>query len=56
MAKVGYSGFQVPEVQEEVLEAKVKKWRQLNKKRYGEKRKIGYIETQKELLPPELLR
>ena len=46
----------MPSINEEILEAKAKKWHQLNQKRYGEKRKFGYVEAQKELLPPEVLR
>ena len=34
----------------------VKKWHQLNQKRYGEKRKFGYTEPQKEDMPPEHVR
>ena len=49
-------GSSVPLIKEEILEEKAKKWRQLNQKRYGEKRKFGYVEAQKELLPPEVLR
>ena len=45
-----------PLIRDEILDEKAKKWRQLNSKRYGEKRKFGYIEAQKELLPPEVLR
>lgn len=33
-----------------------KKWQQLNSKRYGEKRKFGYVEAQKEDMPPEHVR
>lgn len=33
-----------------------KKWQQLNTKRYGEKRKFGYVEPQKEDMPPEHVR
>lgn len=33
-----------------------KKWAQLNSKRYGEKRKFGYVEPQKEDMPPEHVR
>ena len=47
---------QVPLVHEEILEEKSKKWKQLNNKRYGEKRKFGYVEAQKEKLPPEVIR
>jgi len=41
---------------EEILRDKTKKWRQINAKRYSERRKNGYVETQKEMLPPEVLR
>ena len=33
-----------------------RKWQQLNSKRYGEKRKFGYVEPQKEDMPPEHVR
>ena len=33
-----------------------RKWQQLNAKRYGEKRKHGYVEAQKEDMPPEHVR
>ena len=33
-----------------------RKWLQLNSKRYGEKRKFGYVEAQKEDMPPEHVR
>lgn len=46
----------IPLVHEELLEEKAKKWKQLNSKRYGEKRKFGYVELQKEIMPPEVLR
>lgn len=32
------------------------KWQQLNSKRYSEKRKFGYVEAQKEEMPPEHVR
>jgi pre-mRNA-processing factor 8 len=38
------------------LEEKARKWMQLNSKRYGEKRKFGFVETQKEDMPPEHVR
>jgi len=53
---VGLKATGVPQIKEELLDEKAKKWRQLNQKRYGEKRKFGYVEAQKELLPPEVLR
>lgn len=33
-----------------------RKWHQLNTKRYGDKRKFGYSEAQKEDMPPEHVR
>ena len=41
---------------DEALKDKVKKWRHVNTKRYNEKRKFGYVDHQKELLPPEVNR
>jgi pre-mRNA-processing factor 8 len=38
------------------LEQKARKWRQLNGKRYSDKRKFGYVEAQKEDMPPEHVR
>eukprot|EP00193_Tetraselmis_chui_P011120 CAMPEP_0177790758 /NCGR_PEP_ID=MMETSP0491_2-20121128/23535_1 /TAXON_ID=63592 /ORGANISM="Tetraselmis chuii, Strain PLY429" /LENGTH=119 /DNA_ID=CAMNT_0019312873 /DNA_START=229 /DNA_END=584 /DNA_ORIENTATION=- len=42
--------------QEAIVEEKARKWQQLNSKRYGEKRRYGYVEAQKEDMPPELVR
>jgi pre-mRNA-processing factor 8 len=42
--------------QERILEEKARKWQSLQSKRYGDKRKFGYVEAQKEDLPPEHLR
>ena len=36
--------------------SQARKWQQLNAKRYGEKRKHGYVEAQKEDMPPEHVR
>eukprot|EP01105_Mastigella_eilhardi_P006318 TRINITY_DN17931_c0_g1_i1.p1 TRINITY_DN17931_c0_g1~~TRINITY_DN17931_c0_g1_i1.p1 ORF type:complete len:2353 (+),score=674.91 TRINITY_DN17931_c0_g1_i1:30-7061(+) len=44
-----------PEEEEELRE-KQRKWQQLNSKRYSEKRKFGYVESQKEDMPPEHVR
>lgn len=33
-----------------------RKWQQLNSKRYGEKRRFGFVEAQKEEMPPEHVR
>ncbi|KAJ8465852.1 hypothetical protein OPV22_028404 [Ensete ventricosum] len=38
------------------LVEKARKWHQLNSKRYGDKRKFGFVETQKEDMPPEHVR
>jgi hypothetical protein len=38
------------------LEAKVKNWRNNQKKRFSERKKFGFVEPKKELLPPEVLR
>ncbi|CAN8233383.1 unnamed protein product [Cochlearia groenlandica] len=45
-----------PEEVEAKLEEKARKWMQLNSKRYGDKRKFGFVETQKEDMPPEHVR
>ncbi|CAL8460792.1 g323 [Coccomyxa elongata] len=42
--------------QEALLAEKARKWQQLNSKRYGEKRKFGFVEAQKEDMPPEHVR
>lgn len=44
------------EDKERVLEERARKWMQLNNKRYSDKRKSGYVETQKEDMPPEHVR
>lgn len=44
-----------PEEERRVQE-KAKKWQQLNSKRYGEKRRFGYVESSKDDMPPEHLR
>mmetsp|Transcript_84859 Transcript_84859/g.137614 ORF Transcript_84859/g.137614 Transcript_84859/m.137614 type:complete len:2378 (+) Transcript_84859:203-7336(+) len=44
------------DAQERMLEEKARKWQSLQSKRYGDKRKFGYVEAQKEDLPPEHLR
>ena len=41
---------------QKTLEAKVKNWRNNQKKRFSERKKFGFVEPQKELLPPEVLR
>ncbi|PHT94284.1 hypothetical protein T459_02166 [Capsicum annuum] len=38
------------------LKEKARKWMQLNSNRYSDKRKFGFVETQKEDMPPEHVR
>ncbi|OMP01351.1 JAB1/Mov34/MPN/PAD-1 [Corchorus olitorius] len=45
-----------PQEAEAKLEEKARKWMRLNSKRYGDKRKFGFVETQKEDMPPEHVR
>jgi len=40
----------------EKLEEKARKWQQIQSKRYGEKRKFGFIEHEKADMPPEHIR
>jgi len=40
----------------EQLNLKSKSWRTTNRKRFADRKKIGYVDAQKELLPPEVLR
>jgi len=49
------SGRGVPSAAE-LLEEKARKWRHHNNKKFGEKKKFGYTEVHKEVLPPEILR
>nr|KAF6458298.1 pre-mRNA processing factor 8 [Rousettus aegyptiacus] len=41
---------------EEKLQEKARKWQQLQAKRYAEKRKFGFVDAQKEDMPPEHVR
>lgn len=47
---------QISEQEEEKLQEKARKWQQLQSKRYAEKRKFGFVDAQKEDMPPEHLR
>ena len=38
------------------LNEKARKWKQQNSKKFAEKKKFGYSDSQKEMLPPEVLR
>ena len=44
------------QISEEKLQEKARKWQQLQAKRYAAKRKFGFVEAQKEEMPPEHLR
>ncbi|EFJ42292.1 hypothetical protein VOLCADRAFT_97684, partial [Volvox carteri f. nagariensis] len=44
------------EQQQKLIDEKAKKWLQLNSKRYGDKRKFGFVEAPKEDMPPEHVR
>ena len=48
--------FAPGQIPPEVLAQKSSKWRQLQNRRYGEKRKAGFIDTGKQDLPPEHVR
>ncbi len=37
---------------DQMLEEKARRWRQFNNKKYSEKKKHGFVEAQKESLPP----
>lgn len=39
-----------------MLEEKARRWRQYNNKKFAEKKKHGFVEAQKEVLPAEILR
>ncbi|KAK2974421.1 hypothetical protein RJ640_021277 [Escallonia rubra] len=55
-AQPSYTVLPSPAEVEARLEEKARKWMQLNSKRYGDKRKFGFVETQKEDMPPEHVR
>ena len=44
------------ETEEHLLAERARKWQQLNSRRYGQKRKHGYVEAPKEDMPPEHVR
>ncbi|WKY00888.1 hypothetical protein Q1695_015138 [Nippostrongylus brasiliensis] len=45
-----------PPTAAQLLEEKARKWKQLQSKRYAEKRKFGVVDAQKEEMPPEHVR
>lgn len=55
-AQPSYTVLPSPAEAEAKLEEKARKWHQLNSKRYSDKRKFGFVEAQKEDMPPEHVR
>ncbi|CAL9010634.1 PREDICTED: pre-mRNA-processing-splicing factor 8 [Prunus mume] len=55
-AQPSYTVLPSPADAEARLEEKARKWQQLNSKRYSDKRKFGFVESQKEDMPPEHVR
>ncbi|KAM1241288.1 hypothetical protein ACFX2J_046500 [Malus domestica] len=55
-AQPSYTVLPSPAEAEAKLEEKARKWQQLNSKRYSDKRKFGFVESQKEDMPPEHVR
>lgn len=43
-----------PSPEEQMIDDKSKKWKQLQSKRFAEKRKFGFMDSQKEEMPPGL--
>lgn len=37
--------YMIPTIHKDLLEEKSRKWRQMNQRRYGEKRKFGYVDA-----------
>ena len=56
MATTTGAGFPPTPPSEAQLQEKARKWKQLQSKRYAEKRKFGFVDAQKEDMPPEHLR
>jgi pre-mRNA-processing factor 8 len=54
-APLGGKPLTPAELEAQLVE-KARKWHQLNSKRYGDKRKFGFVEAQKEDMPPEHVR
>ena len=55
-AQPSYTVLPSPAEVEARLEEKARKWMQLNANRYRDKRKFGFVETQKEDMPQEHVR
>ena len=56
LAEMTMQQQQQVETDDDKLREKAKKWQQLQSKRYAEKRKFGFVDAQKEDMPPEHLR
>ncbi|KUF95884.1 HIV Tat-specific factor 1 [Phytophthora nicotianae] len=48
--------FLTPEEKQKMLEERSRRWNKMNSKRYGEKRKFGFVESVKDDMPPEHVR
>jgi len=47
-----HDGLPTSSAGQSALEDKAKRWAQLQSKRYAEKRKFGFVDAQKEEMPP----
>lgn len=45
-----------PVIHKQLLQEKAKRWRTMAQKKFGQRRKFGYVEAQNEEIPPEVLR
>ncbi|POM78010.1 Pre-mRNA-processing-splicing factor 8 [Phytophthora palmivora] len=52
----GTAAFLTPEEKHKMLEERSRRWNKMNAKRYGEKRKFGFVESVKDDMPPEHVR
>ncbi|KAG1686537.1 Pre-mRNA-processing-splicing factor 8A, partial [Phytophthora capsici] len=50
------AAFLTPEEKQKMLEERSRRWTKMNAKRYGEKRKFGFVESVKDDMPPEHVR
>ncbi|UIZ20631.1 hypothetical protein KXD40_001180 [Peronospora effusa] len=50
------TSFLAPEEKQKMLEERSRRWNKMNTKRYGEKRKFGFVESIKDDMPPEHVR
>lgn len=56
VAQTATSNFSNLLLDPSTLDTKIKNWRNTQKKRFSERKKFGYVDAQKEILPPEVLR